>query len=157
MSWKMTKAGAGNLYVHEIDGPPRAYFSVPTNYFANVDAELTSAHMPGAVRLQERLVYRSFVFTGPREQGMQAAEHRRRAVIATLCAHVSRPENEDLLFALVIWRQRPEYVPGDERVGLTAGVRMRLCTFPDLTPRLWSDLEAADRFLGVRTYTRAEL
>lgn len=49
-----------DVVVHELDGPPMAYFEIPLDHFATPNGEMESESHPDAARLTQRVVYINF-------------------------------------------------------------------------------------------------
>ncbi len=142
-SVELLKMSAGNsahdAQVFELQGPPRAYFEVPLDWFATAEGELTPAQIPGAVRLIQRVHYVSFLMLGDDAADVQG---RALKVLESVRAELKRVTEQGYIW----WRLFPKYEVED--VATTSKparhrVRMRLGTLPTLTTRFWLDLSKA--------------
>ncbi len=132
----------------EVDGPPMAYFEIPLSYFVNSQGDLEHSNYPGAVRLVERITYRTFVrYADNAQSAHDQLHHTYDAILAELAA---LHKHQDGMF-VIWWRLRPTVaeapeMPKEQRYR----ARMRLATSPDLPPPFWQRIGAVDQNLGIR-------
>lgn len=126
--------------VYDLTGPQQAYFELPLDWHVSAEGELTPAEALGAVRLIQRVHYKSFRLVGP--DADQVCE-RGMAVIAAVRTELKKAADVSFIW----WRLHPKYqiedlTPEDVKKGRHArhSVRLRLGTLPSLPPRFWLDL-----------------
>ena len=129
-------------FVYELAGPAQSYFELPLDWFSNMDGHLSPSDSPGAVRLIQRVHYKSFCFIGDTAENVQARAAECREA-------VSRELKASTQIGYIWWRLYPTYEmeqpdpdAQDPRPAalLRHKVRMRLGTLPALPTRFWLGL-----------------
>ena len=106
---------ADEATVVELDGPPRAYFEIPLDYFATPNGELEPEGHPEAIRLTQRVLYMNF----------RVGDNAR---VQTVLSRVNERLKE-IGGGYIWWRLRPRTEPDGT-------IRFRLGTTPEL-PAMW--------------------
>lgn len=117
--------------VHEIDGPPRAYFEIP------IRGESLGLKMgPTDVAFVERITYHAFRLVGATREGVEA---RRDQVLQLVTSEIRKFGG-----GIIWWRRRPS-APEWEGPGDTGhvAIRLRLGTSPRLDDRFWKRINLA--------------
>lgn len=109
----------GEPDIVELDGPPRAYFELPLDYWATPNGELEAESHPEACRLIQRVVYVNF----------KVADNAR---VQTVIERV-KAKLKDLGGGYIWWRLRPTYTETKE-------LCLRLGTTPQLPVAWWNEL-----------------
>jgi hypothetical protein len=105
----------------ELDGPERAYFEIPLDYWATANGELEAESHPDVARLVQRVVYVNFK--------VRDALH-----VRVITQRVTQALKE-LGGGYIWWRKHPEETPGPPRV-----IALRLGTTPQLALPWWQTL-----------------
>jgi hypothetical protein len=117
MSARYREPDQADIVIIELDGPLRAYFEIPLDYWATPNGELEAESHPEASRLTQRVVYINFDVADPL---------RARTVTERVTQRL-----KELGGGYIWWRLRPT-VTQDQPPRL----RLRLGTTPEL-PRDW--------------------
>lgn len=130
-------AGEMERQVFELDGPQRAYFEIPLDWFANDNAEIEPGQSEGAVRLMQRVVYYSFQVLGDSQPEVSA---KADTIVAWVRAELLKRCELD---SFIWWRKRPDFTietfktPFNHSKPARHKVRLRLGTCPTLPTVFW--------------------
>lgn len=130
--------------VLELQGPPQSYFELPLDWFTDFQGQIQPAEFPGAIRMVQRVDYKSFCLVGDTAEDVQG-----RAIIVRGAVMTELKLRSELGY--IWWRLYPKYeldTPAPLEPGQTAKplkparhrVRLRLGTMPALSTRFWLDL-----------------
>jgi hypothetical protein len=128
--------------VYELAGPAQSYFEFPLDWFIDQGGHIQPADFPGAIRLIQRVHYKSFSLIGTTAEDVQ----RRATEVEESVKSELKARSQ---IGYIWWRLYPKY----EIEGCSPGypplppgkparhkVRLRLGTLPALSTRFWLDL-----------------
>jgi hypothetical protein len=128
--------------VYELAGPPQAYFEFPLDWFIDEEGHVQPANFPGAIRLIQRIHYKSFCLVGD-----AAEDVMRRSDEVRHCVAIELKGRSQIGY--IWWRLYPKYElegSNPESTSVPPGkparhkVRLRLGTLPALSTRFWLEL-----------------
>lgn len=127
--------------VYELEGPPQSYFEFPLDWFIDQDGHVQPSDFPGAIRLIQRVHYKSFCLVGDTSEDVMRRTEQAKAAVRTELKKQAE-------ISYIWWRLYPKYeLQGlDLETGKKPArhrVRLRLGTLPVLPSRFWLDLSKA--------------